>query len=115
METPHSSKDSCNLNPTLAGCHNFFNWGRSEGGATVPYRHRSLHFQKHPDLFYKRELLIFWSAGAVQETPFVPLLRLYALAVVPPGLQGTASPRARWVRTVVWKPLIVAGIAAAYP
>ncbi|NII84474.1 hypothetical protein FHT21_003575 [Pedobacter sp. SG908] len=55
--------------------------------------------------------IVFWSAGAVQETPFVPLLRLYAFGRRTSCLQGTASPRARWVRTVAWKTLIVARTA----
>jgi hypothetical protein len=60
-----------------------FSIGSRDSGAAAHHWHRSLPFQKHPDLFYKKELLIFWSARVVQETLFVPLLRLYALAVVP--------------------------------
>ena len=82
-KTPHSSSDSCNLNPIVR--MPIFSIGSRDSGAAARHWHRSLHFQKHPDLFYKKELLIFWSAMVVQATSFVPLLRLYALAVVPPA------------------------------
>ena len=82
-KTTHSSNNSCNLNPIVR--MPIFSIGSRDSGAAAHHWHRSLHFQKHPDLFYKKELLIFWSAGAVQETSFIPLLHLYALAVVPPA------------------------------
>ena len=88
-----------------------FSIGSRDSGAAVLHGHRSIHFQKHPDLFYKKELLIFWSARAVQETLFVPLLRLYALAVVPPACRVPLRQGLDGLGRQHGKPLIVARTA----